>query len=383
MLLLKHKHPEVCAAFQDGGFVVQPSNTPFSAISMDQAREMNNKVDSGIIGLTENKSALERWLLVCAPEINLHLLQSKKCYGYSSIENEDSSQFHHEQTTSFQKKFIKDLKALTGTINELGNPFKETSQDLISLETKGIPHPEATLNLTIYIEKIGKTQYEEFCNNRLIQQSSSYQSADTVEVAARHNTMTWRNNRTNCRNSVSSNPATSENPKQMSIFASISKNKLELFDFLSVKKTDRAKEQIAILKKNCSLFSRLFIGGQTREGNLEAFFSHENQTFPPSLSQNGTLRPGNKSDLLKGFKKVHPSSSEVPATDAVLDGAAIVNMVQPRGCKTFQDYADNCFILYLQTEVRNAKGLDIVWDIYLPNSLKSDTREKRGGGGGS
>ena len=63
MLLLKHKHPEICAVFQDGGFVVQPSNTRFSAISMDQAHKMNNKVikgDGGIIGLTENKSALER-----------------------------------------------------------------------------------------------------------------------------------------------------------------------------------------------------------------------------------------------------------------------------------------------------------------------------------
>ena len=129
------------------------------------------------------------------------------------------------------------------------------------------------------------------------------------------------------------------------------------------------------------MFSRLFIGCQTREGNLEEFFSHENQSFPPSLSQNGTLRPGNKSDLLKCLEKVHPSSSEVPATDAViLDGSAIFNMVQPRGCKTFQDYAENCFIPYLQTEVRNAKRLDIVWDIYLPNSLKSATREKQGAG---
>ena len=225
MLLVKHKHPEICAAFQDGGFAVQPSNKPFSAISIDQAHEMNNKVikgDGGIIGLTENKSALEHWL-VCAPEINLHLLQFEKCYGYSSIENEDSSQFHHEQTTTFQKKFIKDVKALTEMINELGNSFKETSQDLISLETKDIPHPEASVNLT-NIEKIGKKQYEEFCKNRLIQQSSSSQSAE----------MTWRNNRTNCRNSISSNPTTSETPKQMSIFTSISKNKLELFDFSSV-----------------------------------------------------------------------------------------------------------------------------------------------------
>ena len=87
MLLLKHKHPEVYAAFQDGGFVVQLSNKPFSAISMDQAHEMNNKIikgDGGIIGLTENKSALERWV-VCAPEINLYLLQSEKCYGIAAL----------------------------------------------------------------------------------------------------------------------------------------------------------------------------------------------------------------------------------------------------------------------------------------------------------
>ena len=165
----------------------------------------------------------------------------------------------------------------------------------------------------------------------------------------------------------------------MSIFASISKNKLEPFDFSSVKKTDCAKEQIATLKNNCSLFSRLFIGCQTREGNLEESFLHENQSFQPSLSQNGTLRPGNKSDLLKCLEKVYPSSSEVPATDAViLDGAAIVNVVQPRGCKTFQHHAENCFIPCQQMEVRNAKRLDIVWDIYLPNSLKSATGEKRG-----
>ena len=43
----------------------------------------------------------------------------------------------------------------------LETPLKETSQDLISLETKDISHPEATVNLT-NIEKIGKTQYEDF-----------------------------------------------------------------------------------------------------------------------------------------------------------------------------------------------------------------------------
>ena len=48
---------------------------------------MNNKVikeDGGIIGLTENKISLERWLLG-APEINLHLFQFEKCYGYRRV----------------------------------------------------------------------------------------------------------------------------------------------------------------------------------------------------------------------------------------------------------------------------------------------------------
>ena len=89
----------------------------------------------------------------------------------------------------------------------------------------------------------------------------------------------------------------------MSIFASMSKNKLKLFDFSSVEKTGRAKEQIATLKKNSSLFPRFFIGCQTSKGNLEELFSHENQSVPPLLLQNGALRPGNKSDLLKCLEK--------------------------------------------------------------------------------
>ena len=59
MSLLKHKHPEICAAFQDGGFVVQPSNKPFSAVSIDQANEMNNKVikgDGGIMASQRTKA---------------------------------------------------------------------------------------------------------------------------------------------------------------------------------------------------------------------------------------------------------------------------------------------------------------------------------------
>ena len=45
------------------------------------------------------------------------------------------------------------------------------------------------------------------------------------------------------------------------------------------------------------LFSRLYIGCQTRDGNLE-FFRHENQAFPQPLSNDGSLHLGAKSNLM-------------------------------------------------------------------------------------
>ena len=74
------------------------------------------------------------------------------------------TKIRHEKTTAFKKKFIKDVKPLAGTIDQFGNPFKEASQDLMSLETKDILHPEATVNLTD-MEKIGKTKYDKFCKS--------------------------------------------------------------------------------------------------------------------------------------------------------------------------------------------------------------------------
>ena len=56
--------------------------------------------------------------------------------------------------------------------------------------------------------------------------------------------------------------------------------------------------QVATMKDDCMLFSRLYIACQSREGNLEKFFKLENQPWPPSLSKMGEMRTGNKADLL-------------------------------------------------------------------------------------
>ena len=64
----------------------------------------------------------------------------------------------------------------------------------------------------------------------------------------------------------------------------------------------------------------------------------------------------------------------------VLDGAAVVHFLPITGAVTFNDYAENIFIPYLSMQLQNSKRIDVVWDTYLPDSLKESTQEKRGKG---
>ena len=77
----------------------------------------------------------------------------------------------------------------------------------------------------------------------------------------------------------------------------IPKNKLPLFSHPPAKSFSK-QMHVAALKNDCGLFSRLCIACQTRDGDLDRFFSHENQAVPPSLSVGGKLRIGTKADLL-------------------------------------------------------------------------------------
>ena len=157
-----------------------------------------------------------------------------------------------------------------------------------------------------------------------------------------------------------------------------------MFSRPPIKGKSTKQHQISSLKNNCSLFSRLYIAAQVRDGDLDQFFQHENQPCPPSLSQMGSLRGGTKSDLLiclqdQAGENV-PSRPTGQITCTILDGAAIVNMLPPRTAKTFQDYATDIFLPYISSQLQHASRLDIVWDEYVSHSLKAGARSKRGKG---
>ena len=146
-------------------------------------------------------------------------------------------------------------------------------------------------------------------------------------------------------------------------------------------KPQAEKQRTTELKSDRNLFSRLYIASQRRDGDLGTFFSHENQPQPPSLSKNGKMRQGDKADLIDCLEAVSPAQKTAPTVDAkVFDGGAVVNFLQGIPGKTFQEYGQDIFLPYLEGQLESTSRVDVVWDTYQDDSLKSQVRGDRGSG---
>ena len=159
MLTLHKTHPQIKAEFDKGNFVVEKSGREFSALAIDQAREQANAVikrEEGAIGITEDPSALRRWM-VAGPEVS-YLVNKYETVSEGKDTNEEQ---HHEQTAHAQKTFLDRVDKLFSTIKEMGNPFLEESKDLLTIDSKIVAHPTAAELISTHFEK-GKNRLEEF-----------------------------------------------------------------------------------------------------------------------------------------------------------------------------------------------------------------------------
>ncbi len=272
--------------------------------------------------------------MIAGPEVARVISEFESSLQFSRTKD---NTHHHEQNNSTQKKFIRDVRALTSVIEELGNPFEEESTDLLVLDTKEILH-SAAVETVRNIREIGRNQYHLFVKERLVDKSKSLKDP-------------------------------------------IKRKKLQLFS-TKTKTTVKSKQDLVFAKNDSELFSRLYIACQTRDGDLDEFFRHENRAYPPALSQDGRLRFGTKADLLGSLEQLVESRHDEPQTTSViLDGAVIVQMLKPNHSKTFMEYAKNEFIPYILSQLQHQSRLDLVWDCYVKTgSLKTAARAKRGRG---
>ena len=105
MVTLEKKPPQVAQEFQNGKFVVHKSSRQFSAVAIDQAHEQANAVikgDGGAIGVTEDPSALRRWM-IAGPEVT-HLVAQYEVACGAKMGAEHTS--HHEETERAQRVFL-------------------------------------------------------------------------------------------------------------------------------------------------------------------------------------------------------------------------------------------------------------------------------------
>ena len=108
---------------------------------------------------------------------------------------------------------------------------------------------------------------------------------------------------------------------------------------------------------------------------------YENQPWPPSLSQLGQLRGGQKADLALCLPSTSAEIATQPVADVViLDGTAVVQMLQPRTARTFDEYLITVYAPYILKHLETTRRADLVWDVYQDDSLKRSLREKRGSG---
>ena len=188
------------------------------------------------------------------------------------------------------------------SIEEMGNPFLAESAYLLALDPEEIL--EDTVVRTIRnIETIGEKLHSEYVEQKQVKSTTAI-----------------------------SHP--------------LSKQHIPLFSKKGTKVRSRSQLEVADLKGNRDLMSRVYIiSCQSRAINLDDLCMHENHPYRQSLSDNGNFRANNKCDLVACFGDFTTPVSDPPSVDTIiLDGAAVVHLLDPRTAHTFSDYTDTVYI---------------------------------------
>ena len=343
LLNLDKTHPEIYKSFlEDKTFTVNKTTNPFSRIALDHNHEQNNKAikeEGGairlVVGDDEDDCVLTEFCVTCTERSRL--IKEFEMARLEHPSQSSNTSKHHDQSPSVQRTFLAKVESLLEIYHHTDNPFMDDTKEIYRLDTKEVM-PELVNLAVMGAEAEGRRQYAVYVQTRLVDRDSL-------------------------------------------ISDSIKMNKLHLPGNLP-KLSKSCKERPA--KEDVHLLGQLYIAAQVRDSDTNKLFAHENADIPPSLSKDNKLRGGHKADLITCLDD--GSSSQVPPSlidVTIIDGAAMVHRLKPgskQDIKTFGDYSENFILPYLEKIAENCKRLDIIWDIYKPDSLKNLTRDTRGAG---
>ena len=128
---------------------------------LDQAHEQENakvKGKGGVVGLTENPTALKRWM-IAGPEFARLNTEFESLFLPEM--DPDINSRHHEKGLALQQSFKKQVTSLIHVIEDFGNPFMDSGPELVVLSSRECVNDEATSSVR-QVEVLGKLQYDEF-----------------------------------------------------------------------------------------------------------------------------------------------------------------------------------------------------------------------------
>ena len=169
----------------------------------------------------------------------------------------------------------------------------------------------------------------------------------------------------------------------------IPKNKFLIFKESTKKKASKARKKLSDAKYDCRFFAKMYVACVERGGDLDTFFAHEHQAWPPNLAESNKMRPAiNKADLVtKKLEKMEPSltlqqlkSQKVEVK--VIDGTQLSLMIDPHryshlNIVTLHDHVCRLLVPEIQRQLSDCTILHTIFDVYLKNTFKSSLREKR------
>ena len=256
MRQLATKHPQVHQEFANGYHAVSRSGKPFAQVWTDMALEQTINADSkskgGIIGISQNPGALDRWFLTSHERASV-TTALKKMF----MQEHDHVDIHKEAGAKRVARDEGDVQKLVScfTTELMANPFTQESESLVNFAT-GVVLPNDSADVLIRSTEKGREQMNTFVEKRL-------------------------------------------NTNQVSFWDLIPKLKVKTFESTTRKIQVKAvNDKLVTVGADRELFGRLLIAANVRQINLKEVLCHELSSVPFSLAyQDGSLRKTNKSTL--------------------------------------------------------------------------------------
>ena len=398
---LQTQSPETWKALKEGDFCVKKTGTPFTNLFVDQTLEQEIrglKVAGGITGLTQNESALNRFLLT-TPELTRIVADFQNLYSSAT---DTTTTEHYQLAGTIAQRITTNAENIRCGIEEhCGGSACVDQKPLVNLVSM-MAIPDVAKNEILNRDEKGQARYEQFVTNRMTIGSPS-SLWDRVEKLKLKTYSTWLKKATIAIwNKV---VKLREDRQLLARFLVIQQSRPQLVDKLAetignyeMAVTPRslfATDGTLLIPSDKSSFMKAIeqYSRPAVSDDLEITVSGGNDSHEETEPEPGRpLSTGPQSDMddmMQGMaEQTGPDEINGQLNEhglinrekvIIIDGQAVVQgMTKLPGMATICDLGD-AFVMRIDRMSRTYVEIRVIFDRYSTGSLKEKTRAKRAG----